>query len=65
VEDDGLGFDPDTVDRSHLGLRSMQQRADEAGAAFNVSARSRGGTVVTLDWNEDTVGILLPARPSE
>jgi two-component system NarL family sensor kinase len=53
VEDDGRGFDPDTVDRSHLGLRSMQERADEAGAALSISARSGGGTVVTLDWNEE------------
>jgi PAS domain S-box-containing protein len=53
VEDDGQGFDPDTVDRSHLGLRSMQERADKAGAAFNISARSGGGTVVTVNWNEE------------
>jgi signal transduction histidine kinase len=53
VEDDGRGFDPDTVDRSHLGLRSMQERADEAGAAFSISARAGGGTVVTLDWSEE------------
>jgi len=53
VEDDGQGFDPDTVDRSHLGLRSMQERADEAGAAFRVGPRAGGGTVVTLDWNEE------------
>jgi signal transduction histidine kinase len=56
VEDDGQGFDPDTVDPSHLGLRSMQERADEAGAAFNVSARAGGGTVITLDWAREQQG---------
>ena len=50
VEDDGRGFDPDTVDPSHLGLRSMQERADQAGAALEVSTRYGRGTVVTLDW---------------
>jgi PAS domain S-box-containing protein len=53
VEDDGQGFDPDTVDRNHMGLRSMEERADEAGAALTISARSGGGTVVTLDWKEE------------
>jgi signal transduction histidine kinase len=53
VEDDGQGFDPDTVDRSHLGLRSMEERANEVGATLTISARSGGGTVVTLDWHEE------------
>ncbi len=53
VEDDGRGFDPDTVDRSHLGLRSMQERAGEAGATFSIGARPGGGTVVKLDWSEE------------
>jgi two-component system, chemotaxis family, CheB/CheR fusion protein len=51
VEDDGRGFDPGlTVDPSHLGLRSMRERAEEADAAFSVGARPGGGTVITLDW---------------
>jgi two-component system CheB/CheR fusion protein len=53
IEDDGRGFDPDTVDRSHLGLRSMQERADEAGATLSIGPRSGGGTVVALDWIEE------------
>ena len=50
VEDDGRGFDPDQVDPARLGLRSMRERADEAGAALTVKPRPGGGTVVGLDW---------------
>jgi len=49
-----LGFDPDTVDPSHLGLRSMRERAAEAGATFNLDTRSGGGTVITLDWEQES-----------
>jgi signal transduction histidine kinase len=51
VEDNGRGFDPERIDPSHLGLRSMRERADEAGAEFAVKPRPGGGTVVRLDWD--------------
>ena len=56
VEDDGRGFDPGAVDPSHLGLRSMRERAAEVGAAFNLETRSGGGTVITLDWAREQQG---------
>ena len=55
VEDNGTGFDPATVDRSHMGLRTMQERAGETGATLSVSARTGGGTIVRLEWEEEQV----------
>jgi two-component system nitrate/nitrite sensor histidine kinase NarX len=50
VEDDGRGFDPAAVDPGHFGLRSMQERAAEAGAELKIGPRPGGGTVVQVDW---------------
>jgi PAS domain S-box-containing protein len=47
VADDGVGFDPDGSFPGHLGLRSMRERAAEAGGSLEVvSARGRGTRVV-------------------
>ena len=50
VGDDGLGFDPTVARASHLGLRTMQERAHSAGADFSLSTRVGSGTVITVEW---------------
>jgi PAS domain S-box-containing protein len=46
VVDDGVGFDPQGEYPGHLGLRSMQERAAQIGAALEVeSAPGRGAQV--------------------
>ena len=59
VGDDGRGFDPDTVDRSHLGLQSMRERAEEAGAKLCLETSIGGGTQVTVEWSDQ--GLPAPA----
>jgi len=46
VQDDGVGFDPDTVSRDHYGLTGMQERASLIGATLTVSSHPTGGTEV-------------------
>ena len=53
VGDDGCGFDPSAQDPSQLGLRSMRERAEEAGARFGLTTELGGGTVITVDWQTD------------
>ncbi len=36
VGDDGCGFEPSDFDPTHMGLRSMRERASEAGAQFDI-----------------------------
>jgi signal transduction histidine kinase len=48
VDDDGAGFDQDTVERGH-GLRNLEDRAAAVGGEFSVSARPEGGT--RLEWS--------------
>ena len=50
VGDDGRGFEPTAVDPSHLGLRSMRERAEEAAARLDVATELGGGTLITVDW---------------
>jgi signal transduction histidine kinase len=47
IEDDGLGFDPETVERGH-GLTNMQERARRIGGDLKIARRDPRGTVHTL-----------------
>jgi PAS domain S-box-containing protein len=61
VADDGVGFDPASVDASHLGLRIMRERAEAIGAAIVVDGRCGGsaggsGTRVAVRWSVGDAG---------
>jgi signal transduction histidine kinase len=47
VEDDGVGFDVNTVSKGH-GLRNMHERAQRIGGNLLISGRTPRGTVHTL-----------------
>jgi signal transduction histidine kinase len=53
VGDDGRGFEPGASDPTHIGLRSMRERAEEARARFDIVTELGGGTVITVDWRTD------------
>jgi signal transduction histidine kinase len=55
VADDGIGFDPaDPELRSlHLGLTSMEERASELGARFELSSAAGAGTTVRIEVSRD------------
>ena len=53
VGDDGCGFDPSAQDPTQMGLRSMRERAEEAGALFGLVTELGGGTAITVDWRTD------------
>jgi PAS domain S-box-containing protein len=50
VRDDGRGFEPGPFGPAHLGLRSMRERADEAGAELLIESALGEGTRIKLDW---------------
>jgi PAS domain S-box-containing protein len=50
VQDDGGGFEPQTVDASHFGLRSMRERADAAGAELRIETSLGHGSLVCVEW---------------
>lgn len=50
IRDDGSGFELSAPGPTHLGVRSMRERAAEAGADLSIVAAPGEGTVVTLAW---------------
>ena len=51
VADDGSGFDPDVAEvrARHLGLTSMEERAEELGGRLRIHSSPGTGTTVTLE----------------
>lgn len=50
VEDEGVGFDPDSVPaRTHLGIEGMAERANLVGGTVEVSSAPGAGTTVILE----------------
>ncbi len=53
VGDDACGFEPPDFNPTHMGLRSMRERAAEAGAQLDIVAELGCGTVLTVDWKRN------------
>jgi len=54
VGDDGRGFTPSAnEDPTHMGLRSMRERAEELAAQFDIVTEPGVGTVITVAWQTD------------
>jgi signal transduction histidine kinase len=63
ITDDGVGFDPERNYAGHMGLRSMQERASQAGAVLAIeSAPGRGTRVRVLVPLPDSSQSDRPAR---
>jgi signal transduction histidine kinase len=54
VRDDGRGFDPAPIVSGHLGLQSMQERAESAGGKLVVSSTVGVGTTIDLSIPRST-----------
>lgn len=49
VSDDGIGFDPSSVDpERHLGIQGMKERAEMVGGQLEISSAPAQGTIVRL-----------------
>ena len=53
VDDDGKGFDLDSIPSGHMGLGIIRERAASIGATLDVDSRPGGGTVAFVFWNGD------------
>jgi len=50
IQDDGLGFDIDSIPPDHLGIAIMRERASSIGAQLRIESQTGQGTTVELDW---------------
>ncbi len=51
VQDDGCGFNPQEVPAGHLGLKIMEERAQEIGASLQIETKPGQGTMIKLAWS--------------
>jgi signal transduction histidine kinase len=56
VQDDGLGFDLDSIPPDHMGICIMRERASSIGACLSVESQMGQGTIVKLDWRSAREG---------
>ncbi|GAB4216035.1 MAG: type IV pili methyl-accepting chemotaxis transducer N-terminal domain-containing protein [Rhodoferax sp.] len=54
VRDDGCGFEHQTFDQTHVGLRIMQERAQRIGATLQIQSTPQVGTRVCLRLADPT-----------
>jgi nitrate/nitrite-specific signal transduction histidine kinase len=50
IQDDGLGFELDSLLPGHMGIAIMRERASSIGAALEIESQVGQGTCVVLDW---------------
>lgn len=60
IGDDGCGFDPDSVEPGHFGLKSVRERAADSGGRPSVRSLPGEGAVVTVEWRSEGSGGLEP-----
>ncbi len=53
IQDDGRGFDPDSVQAQQMGLRMMRERAEGLGLQLAIESRVRRGTKLAVTWQKD------------
>lgn len=51
VQDDGIGFDPQSTNHEGLGLDIMHERARSVGASLEISSQVRDGSRLMLSWH--------------
>ncbi len=53
IQDDGRGFDPDSIPAERMGLRIMRERAERIGAALTVESAPGRRTRIVVVWLAD------------
>ena len=53
IQDDGQGFDPDSVPAERMGLRIMRERAEGLGLHLVINSQVGRGTKVAVTWQKD------------
>lgn len=51
IQDNGIGFDPDTSELEGLGLKIMEERARNAGVELEIQSKVHAGTYLRVSWN--------------
>jgi signal transduction histidine kinase len=52
IRDNGVGFDPNSIKPTSLGMRIMRERAEAVHAQVGIGSEPGQGTKISLDWSE-------------
>jgi two-component system nitrate/nitrite sensor histidine kinase NarX len=52
TEDNGIGFDMDSIPPDHLGVGIMHERAESIGAELAIESSAEEGSRIRLSWSE-------------
>lgn len=50
IVDDGMGFDTQSTKPSHMGIKIMQERAQDANIALTITSVPKSGTTIRAFW---------------
>ena len=53
IQDNGIGFDPQTVPTGHLGISIMTERAAQIGGDLRINSKSGQGTEIIVTWSDE------------
>jgi signal transduction histidine kinase len=53
ISDDGIGFEPNDIPANHLGVKIMQERAENARLAFRLKSIPEEGTHLEIKWTQE------------
>ena len=65
IVDNGIGFHPDRVPASHLGLAIMRERAADIQAHISIESAPGQGTAIILEWYCPPVSVIAKSGPSK
>ena len=51
IQDNGIGFDPNTSEHEGMGLKIMDERARNAGVKLEIQSKVHAGTCLWVSWN--------------
>jgi len=52
IQDDGRGFDVESIPPGHMGVEIMKERAASIGAGLRIISQDGEGTTIRLEWKE-------------
>jgi signal transduction histidine kinase len=55
IQDNGLGFEPDEVGPSHLGLSIMKDRVQNVGGIIETISQKGKGTLIKVGWTAEAI----------
>jgi signal transduction histidine kinase len=63
IRDDGIGFDPLSVQEGHYGMLIMRERAETIGGDLFIDSSPGRGTRITLSTEMDQQGLASSTNP--